>query len=105
MQSVSSRIWTRVTVSNSCDDNHYTTGTSYYTTGTSYYTTGTSYIHIIIIIIIIIIIDVVVTIIIIWIYDQLNKMRNLVTVFNLRLNINILARLNESWYYSNAYIF
>ena len=30
MQSVSSRIWTRVTVSISCDDNHYTTGTSNY---------------------------------------------------------------------------
>ena len=29
MQSVSSRIWTRVAVSISCDDNHYTTGTSY----------------------------------------------------------------------------
>ena len=28
MQSVSSRIWTRVTVSISYDDNHYTTGTS-----------------------------------------------------------------------------
>ena len=28
MQSVSSRIWTRVAVSNSYDDNHYTTGTS-----------------------------------------------------------------------------
>ena len=28
MQSVSSRIWTRVAVSNSCDNNHYTTGTS-----------------------------------------------------------------------------
>ena len=28
MQSVSSRIWTRVAVSISCDDNHYTTGTS-----------------------------------------------------------------------------
>ena len=27
MQSVSSRIWTRVAVSISCDDNHYTTGT------------------------------------------------------------------------------
>ena len=27
MQSVSSKIWTRVTVSISCDDNHYTTGT------------------------------------------------------------------------------
>ena len=27
MQSVSSRIWTRVVVSNSCDYNHYTTGT------------------------------------------------------------------------------
>ena len=27
MQSVRSRIWTRVAVSNSCDDNHYTTGT------------------------------------------------------------------------------
>ena len=29
MQSVSSRIWTRVAVSISYDDNHYTTGTSY----------------------------------------------------------------------------
>ena len=28
MQSVSSRTWTRVTVSISCEDNHYTTGTS-----------------------------------------------------------------------------
>ena len=28
MQSVSSRIWTHVTVSISYDDNHYTTGTS-----------------------------------------------------------------------------
>ena len=28
MQSVSSRIWTRVAVSTSCDDNHYTTGIS-----------------------------------------------------------------------------
>ena len=28
MQSVSSRIWTRVTVSISYNDNHYTTGTS-----------------------------------------------------------------------------
>ena len=28
MQSVSSRIWTRVTVSISYEDNHYTTGTS-----------------------------------------------------------------------------
>ena len=28
MQSVSSRIWTRVTVSISYDDNHYNTGTS-----------------------------------------------------------------------------
>ena len=28
MQSVSSRIWTRVAVSNSYDDIHYTTGTS-----------------------------------------------------------------------------
>ena len=27
MQSVRSRIWTRVDVSISCDDNHYTTGT------------------------------------------------------------------------------
>ena len=27
MQSVSSRIWTRVAVSISCEDNHYTTGT------------------------------------------------------------------------------
>ena len=30
MQSVSSRIWTRVTVSISYDDNHYTTGTSFF---------------------------------------------------------------------------
>ena len=30
MQSVSSRIWTRVAVSNSYDDNDYTTGTSHY---------------------------------------------------------------------------
>ena len=30
MQSVSSRIWIRVDVSISCDDNHYTTGTSRY---------------------------------------------------------------------------
>ena len=29
MQSVSSRIWTRVAVSISYDDNHYTIGTSY----------------------------------------------------------------------------
>ena len=29
MQSVSSRIWTRIVVSNSYDDNHYATGTSY----------------------------------------------------------------------------
>ena len=29
MQSVSSRIWTRVAVSISYDDNHYTTGTSW----------------------------------------------------------------------------
>ena len=29
MQSVSSRIWTRVAVSISSDDNHYTTGTTY----------------------------------------------------------------------------
>ena len=29
MQSVSSKIWTRIAVSISCDDNHYTTGTSY----------------------------------------------------------------------------
>ena len=28
MQSVRSRIWTRVAVSISCDDNHYITGTS-----------------------------------------------------------------------------
>ena len=28
MQSFSSRIWTRVAVSNSLDDNHYTTGIS-----------------------------------------------------------------------------
>ena len=32
MQSVSSRIWTRVTVSISDDDNHYTAGTSIYLT-------------------------------------------------------------------------
>ena len=30
MQSVSSRIWTRVAVSISYDDNHYTTGTMYH---------------------------------------------------------------------------
>ena len=30
MQSVSSRIWTRVAVSISYDDNDYTTGTSYF---------------------------------------------------------------------------
>ena len=30
MQSVSSRIWTRVVVSISYDDNHYTTSTSFY---------------------------------------------------------------------------
>ena len=30
MQSVSSRFWTRVAVSSSYDDNHYTTGTSTY---------------------------------------------------------------------------
>ena len=29
MQSVKSRIWTCVAMSNSCDDNHYTTGTSF----------------------------------------------------------------------------
>ena len=29
MQSVSARIWTRVAVSISCNDNHYTTGTLY----------------------------------------------------------------------------
>ena len=29
MQSVRSRIWTRVAVSISCNDNHYTTDTSY----------------------------------------------------------------------------
>ena len=33
MQSVSSRIWTRVTVSISYDDNHYTTHTYIYTFG------------------------------------------------------------------------
>ena len=27
MQSISSRIWTRITVSIACDNNHYTTGT------------------------------------------------------------------------------
>ena len=31
MQSVSSRIWTHVAVSTSCDDNHYTTDTSTHT--------------------------------------------------------------------------
>ena len=30
MQSVSSRIWTRIAVSISCDDNHYTTDTKSY---------------------------------------------------------------------------
>ena len=35
MQSVSSRIWTRVAVFISYSDNNYTTGTSIYTTGTS----------------------------------------------------------------------
>ena len=29
MQSVSSKIWTRIAVSISYDDNHYTTGTSF----------------------------------------------------------------------------
>ena len=29
MQSASSRVWTRIAVSISYDDNHYTTGTSY----------------------------------------------------------------------------
>ena len=37
MQSVSSRIWTRVAVSNSYDDNDYTTGTS---TGTLFSRVG-----------------------------------------------------------------
>ena len=38
MQSVSSRIWTRVAVSISYDDNHYTMGTSiHYTTGRLFY--------------------------------------------------------------------
>ena len=32
MQSVLSRNWTRITVSISCDDNHYTTATSYIVT-------------------------------------------------------------------------
>ena len=35
MQSVSSRIWTRIAVFISYGDNDYTTGTSKYTTGTS----------------------------------------------------------------------
>ena len=39
MQSFSSRIWTRVAVSISYDDNHYTTGTS---TNDNHYTSGTS---------------------------------------------------------------
>ena len=43
MQSVSSRIWTRVAVSISYDDNDYTTGTSKYTTGTSNISTGYKY--------------------------------------------------------------
>ena len=36
MQSVLSRIWTRVAVSNSYDDNHYTTGTSSFITAKIY---------------------------------------------------------------------
>ena len=36
MQSVSSRIWTRVAVFISYDDNHYTMGNSLNTTGTSF---------------------------------------------------------------------
>ena len=34
MQSVSSRIWTRVTVTISYDDNHYTTGVTLWSAGT-----------------------------------------------------------------------
>ena len=37
MQSVSSRIWTRVVVSISYNDNHYTTGTFYYIYSASKY--------------------------------------------------------------------
>ena len=41
MQSVLSRIWTRVAVSISYDDNYYSTGTlfddNYYTTGTLFF--------------------------------------------------------------------
>ena len=37
MQSVSSWIWTRIAVSISCDDNHYTTGTSIYYRNSSDY--------------------------------------------------------------------
>ena len=40
MQSVSSRIWTRVAVSISYDDNDYTTGTSI-SYNDNHYTTGT----------------------------------------------------------------
>ena len=36
MQSVSSRIWTRVAVSMSYDDNHYTMDTSFYQPGLDY---------------------------------------------------------------------
>ena len=42
MQLASSRIWTRVTVSISYDDNHYTTGYNTYLIG-NYYTTGISW--------------------------------------------------------------
>ena len=38
MQSVSSKIWTRVAVSISYDDNHYTTGTSAITSSPQYLT-------------------------------------------------------------------
>ena len=43
MQSVSSRIWTRVAVSNSYDDNDYTTGTSKISFGDNRYKTCASW--------------------------------------------------------------
>ena len=46
MQSVSARIWTRVTVSTSYDDNHYTTGTSFTHTHTHTHTHTYIYIYI-----------------------------------------------------------
>ena len=40
MQSVSSKIWTRVAVSISYDDNHYTTGTKFILTNPIVYVTN-----------------------------------------------------------------